>query len=294
MNKRQLKKIENIYLTKRDIVANTKRKTKEQIRIEKEIIGKEQEILLRQPFNDEKMFDDILDKFIHNNLDKLTIEDEYFNKLFLDSVKKFSPKEFMEFDSKLNAIDNPTDFYNTLMSETNFKIDFFKDFDMSRFNNVEIKTILNFDNYLVLDSDEKDKQLKEILEFDLNWFKNPFYVLTNYKIGNTKENIKNVVTYLNFYFDTPIEYEKNLKPFIYVSYNVTTKGKKRKKKKNSPRKKVMTTNYEERLNKKYLFSSVNNSFYKFLFKNTKGIVLDEDNIRFLLDNEYINELIICK
>lgn len=294
MNKRQLKKIENIYLTKRDIVANTKRKTKEEIRIEKEIIGKEQEILLREPFNNEKMFDDILDKFIHNNLDKLIIEDEYFNKLFLDSVKKFSPKEFMEFDSKLNAIDNPTDFYNTLMSETNFKIDFFKDFDMSRFNNVEIKTILNFDNYLVLDSDEKDKQLKEILEFDLNWFKNPFYVLTNYKIGNTKENIKNVVTYLNFYFDTPIEYEKNLKPFIYVSYNVTTKGKKRKKKKNSPRKKVMTTNYEERLNKKYLFSSVNNSFYKFLFKNTKGIVLDEDNIRFLLDNEYINELIICK
>lgn len=294
MNKRQLKKIENIYLTKRDIVANTKRKTKEEIRIEKEIIGKEQEILLREPFNNEKMFDDILDKFIHNNLDKLIIEDEYFNKLFLDSVKKFSPKEFMEFDSKLNAIDNPTDFYNTLMSETSFKIDFFKDFDMSRFNNVEIKTILNFDNYLVLDSDEKDKQLKEILEFDLNWFKNPFYVLTNYKIGNTKENIKNVVTYLNFYFDTPIEYEKNLKPFIYVSYNVTTKGKKRKKKKNSPRKKVMTTNYEERLNKKYLFSSVNNSFYKFLFKNTKGIVLDEDNIRFLLDNEYINELIICK
>lgn len=294
MNKRQLKKIENIYLTKRDIVANTKRKTKEQIRIEKEIIGKEQEILLREPFNNEKMFDDILDKFIHNNLDKLIIEDEYFNKLFLDSVKKFSPKEFMEFDSKLNAIDNPTDFYNTLMSETSFKIDFFKDFDMSRFNNVEIKTILNFDNYLVLDSDEKDRQLKEILEFDLNWFKNPFYVLTNYKIGNTKENIKNVVTYLNFYFDTPIEYEKNLKPFIYVSYNVTTKGKKRKKKKNSPRKKVMTTNYEERLNKKYLFSSVNNSFYKFLFKNTKGIVLDEDNIRFLLDNEYINELIICK
>lgn len=294
MNKRQLKKIENIYLTKRDIVANTKRKTKEEIRIEKEIIGKEQEILLREPFNNEKMFDDILDKFIHNNLDKLTIEDEYFNKLFLDSVKKFSPKEFMEFDSKLNAIDNPTDFYNTLMSETNFKIDFFKDFDMSRFNNVEIKTILNFDNYLVLDSDEKDRQLKEILEFDLNWFKNPFYVLTNYKIGNTKENIKNVVTYLNFYFDTPIEYEKNLKPFIYVSYNVTTKGKKRKKKKNSPRKKVMTKNYEERLNKKYLFSSVNNSFYKFLFKNTKGIVLDEDNIRFLLDNDYINELIICK
>lgn len=294
MNKRQLKKIENIYLTKRDIVANTKRKTKEQIRIEKEIIGKEQEILLREPFNNEKMFDDILDKFIHNNLDKLTIEDEYFNKLFLDSVKKFSPKEFIEFDSKLNSIDNPTDFYNTLMSETNFKINFFKDFDMSRFNNVEIKTILNFDNYLVLDSDEKDKQLKEILEFDLNWFKNPFYVLTNYKIGNTKENIKNVVTYLNFYFDTPIEYEKNLKPFIYVSYNVITKGKKRKKKKNSPRKKVMTTNYEERLNKKYLFSSVNDSFYKFLFKNTKGIVLDEDNIRFLLDNEYINELIICK
>lgn len=294
MNKRQLKKIENIYLTKRDIVANTKRKTKEEIRIEKEIIGKEQEILLREPFNNEKMFDDILDKFIHNNLDKLIIEDEYFNKLFLDSVKKFSPKEFMEFDSKLNAIDNPTDFYNTLMSETNFKIDFFKDFDMSKFNNVEIKTILNFDNYLVLDSDEKDRQLKEILEFDLNWFKNPFYVLTNYKIGNTKENIKNVVTYLNFYFDTPIEYEKNLKPFIYVSYNVTTKGKKRKKKKNSPRKKVMTKNYEERLNKKYLFSSVNNSFYKFLFKNTKGIVLDEDNIRFLLDNEYINELIICK
>ena len=294
MNKRQLKKIENIYLTKRDVVANTKRMTKEQIRIEKEIIGKEQEILLRQPFNNEKMFDDILDKFIHNNLDKLTIEDEYFNKLFLDSVKKFSPKEFLEFDSKLNSIDNPTDFYNTLISETSFKIDFFKDFDMSRFNNVEIKTILNFDNYLVLDSDEKDRQLKEILEFDLNWFKNPFYVLTNYKIGNTKENIKNVVTYLNFYFDTPIEYEKNLIPFIYVPYNAMSKGKKRNKKKKSPRKKVMTTNYEERLNKKYLFSSVNNSFYKFLFKNTKGIVLDEDNIRFLLDNEYINELIICK
>lgn len=56
----------------------------------------------------------------------------------------------------------------------------------------------------------------------------------------------------------------------------------------------MTSNYEERLNKKYLFSSVNDSFYKFLFKNTKGIVLDEDNIRFLLDSEYIHELIICK
>ncbi|MEQ2561535.1 hypothetical protein, partial [Sutterella wadsworthensis] len=174
MNSRQLKKIENIYLTKRDIVANTKKMTKEQIRIEKEIIGKEQEILIRSPFNNEKMFDDVLDKFLHNNLDKLNIENEYFNKLFLDAVEKFSPKEFLEFDSKINSIENPIDFYNTLMSETSFKIDFFKDFDMSRFNNVEIKTILNFDNYLILDSNEKDRQLKEILEFDLNWFKNPF------------------------------------------------------------------------------------------------------------------------
>lgn len=294
MNSRQLKKIENIYLTKRDIVANTKKMTKEQIRIEKEIIGKEQEILIRSPFNNEKMFDDVLDKFLHNNLDKLNIENEYFNKLFLDAVEKFSPKEFLEFDSKINSIENPIDFYNTLMSETSFKIDFFKDFDMSRFNNVEIKTILNFDNYLILDSNEKDRQLKEILEFDLNWFKNPFYVLTNYKIGSTRENIKNVVTYLNFYFDTPIEYEKDLKPFIYVPDNVVSKGKKRNKKKKVTRKKIMTSNYEERLNKKYLFSSVNDSFYKFLFKNTKGIVLDEDNIRFLLDNEYIHELIICK
>lgn len=296
MNSRQLKKIENIYLTKRDITANSKKLTKEQMRIEKEINGKRQAILVRDKFNYEPMFDEILDKFLHNNLDKLVIEDDYFNKLFISCVSKFSPTEFLNFDTKLSGITDVNEFYNTLFSETDFRLDFFKEFDIEKFNTVEIKAILNFENYLILEKEDKQQQLKDILGFELNWFKNPFFVLINYKLGSTRENIKNVVTYLNYYFDTPIEYEKDLKPFIWVSDISKVKGKRKKSKSNKKKikKKVYTKNYEERIGKKNLFSSPNDSFYDFIFKNTTSIVLDEDNVRFLLDHEYLHELIICK
>lgn len=295
MNSRQLKKIENIYLTKRDVTANTKKLTKEQVRIDKEINGKKQSILTRDKFNDEPLFDEILDKFLHNNLDKLVIEDDYFNELFLNSVSKFTPSEFLEFDSKISKITDVKEFYNILFEETDFTLDFFKEFDINSFNTIEIKAILNFENYLVLDKEDKQQQLKDILGFELNWFKTPFFVLTNYKLGSTRENIKNVVTYLNYYFDTPIEYEKNLKPYIWVSELSKVKGKRKKNKnRKETRKKVYTNNYEERIGKKNLFSSPNDSFYNFIFKNTTSIILDRDNIRFLLDHDYLHELIICK
>ena len=289
MNIRQQKKVNNQYLTKRDVEVKSSYYLKEQSRIEKEVLEHERKLSERPPFNKEIIRDTVLENFVKDNINLVEIENNYFNKIFLENIESLPPKEFLELDEELSSVSSRKEFFDILSSRTSFNLNFLDDLDPEKDFNISMIPIIREDKAIVLENERSENEINEKLPFEMTWFKNPFVVLSRYKVGNTRENIKQIISYISYDFDTPITYDKDLKEFIYVSNPLSTKRKSRKEAK---RKKVYIEDYQEKYNQRYLFSSKGDSFYAFIFEKTEKVVLGDRMVSFELNDPQFSKIVI--
>lgn len=292
MNIRQQKKVQNLYLTRRDLEQETTIYLKEKARVEKMVEENEERIQEQEAISQEDFTDEILQKFIDENKEKVVFDSEYFNKLFLKEVSVLEPLEFLELEEKLDATETSQEFFQILMEHTKFSFDVFKHIPKEREKFLKIVPVLTKDNLTVLENDFTEDDVLQFFPFEFNWFKEPFIISSRLKVGSTRDNIKQAVTYIAYQFDTPISFDPELKEFIYVTNKVFKRKKKGKTQIQNQKKKVYTQNFEERFNQRYLFSSKENKFYDFIENNTKKIVVKENSVHFFVEHDSFQELII--
>lgn len=286
MKVRLRKKLNNYYLTKRDIEQNTKNYLREIERINELIDEHSESLKYKEITNKTRLWDENLTRFLMDNLNKIQFNNEYFSDLFNAEMKKLEPEEFLKIDKMLDGSENKEEFYRILLQNTDFKIDFFDRIKSK--SGIEIIFTLNPENQIMIENLKNPKEeIDEKFGFSFNWFKNPFIITTKYKLSNGRSGIKNILSYVSFSFDTPIEYDDNVSKYIKIKTNIN-------KKKIKEAKKIERPNYNELINKKYLFSSKKDAFYSFIRENTNSIEIDEYSVTFSVNHPYFYEITIKK
>lgn len=286
MKVRLRKKLNNYYLTKRDIEQNTKNYLREIERINELIDEHSESLKYKEITNKTRLWDENLTRFLMDNLNKIQFNNEYFSDLFNAEMKKLEPEEFLKIDKMLDGSENKEEFYRILLQNTDFKIDFFDRIKSK--SGIEIIFTLNPENQIMIENLKNPKEeIDEKFGFSFNWFKNPFIITTKYKLSNGRSGIKNILSYVSFSFDTPIEYDDNVSKYIRIKTNIN-------KKKIKEAKKIERPNYNELINKKYLFSSKKDAFYSFIRENTNSIEIDEYSVTFSVNHPYFYEITIKK
>lgn len=286
MKVRLRKKLNNYYLTKRDIEQNTKNYLREIERINELIDEHSESLKYKEITNKTRLWDENLTRFLMDNLNKIQFNNEYFSDLFNAEMKKLEPEEFLKIDKMLDSSENKEEFYRILLQNTDFKIDFFDRIKSK--SGIEIIFTLNPENQIMIENLKNPKEeIDEKFGFSFNWFKNPFIITTKYKLSNGRSGIKNILSYVSFSFDTPIEYDDNVSKYIKIKTNIN-------KKKIKEAKKIERPNYNELINKKYLFSSKKDAFYSFIRENTNSIEIDEYSVTFSVNHPYFYEITIKK
>lgn len=286
MKVRLRKKLNNYYLTKRDVEQNTKNYLREIERINELIDEHSESLKYKEITNKTRLWDENLTRFLMDNLNKIQFNNEYFSDLFNAEMKKLEPEEFLKIDKMLDGSENKEEFYRILLQNTDFKIDFFDRIKSK--SGIEIIFTLNPENQIMIENLKNPKEeIDEKFGFSFNWFKNPFIITTKYKLSNGRSGIKNILSYVSFSFDTPIEYDDNVSKYIKIKTNIN-------KKKIKEAKKIERPNYNELINKKYLFSSKKDAFYSFIRENTNSIEIDEYSVTFSVNHPYFYEITIKK
>lgn len=286
MKVRLRKKLNNYYLTKRDIEQNTKNYLREIERINELIDEHSESLKYKEITNKTRLWDENLTRFLMDNLNKIQFNNEYFSDLFNAEMKKLEPEEFLKIDKMLDGSENKEEFYRILLQNTDFKIDFFDRIKSK--SGIEIIFTLNPENQIMIENLKNPKEeIDEKFGFSFNWFKKPFIITTKYKLSNGRSGIKNILSYVSFSFDTPIEYDDNVSKYIKIKTNIN-------KKKIKEAKKIERPNYNELINKKYLFSSKKDAFYSFIRENTNSIEIDEYSVTFSVNHPYFYEITIKK
>lgn len=285
MRTRFIKKIENRYLDRNDILRKTSQYVKEMSYVESEI-AKFYTNLTPKVFLTETKQDLVLESFIKSNSDLLLFDKNYLQTKFLTIMSSLEPKEFKEFDSLLQQATNDTERLELLFLH-GFQFSFFEQLQKGDLNDIEIDVLFH-DDFIVTEQEN----IESLVGFEFNYL-SPFAIFLNLKTGTGKESIKPALVHLSYTFTEEVTYDDTIKQFISIPYKTTTKQKKKHKKtKKFEERMVERKDYLEQFNKRYLFSSIDNKFYTLIQEHTVEIHVRDKELTFVLDHDLMSQITI--